>query len=162
VSTAVAEVTAAIDEAIVRAKAKSMSEIITPELRARILEGIRTDILGGSGFMPGFRIVCDETNNTDADREAGILNLSVLPPPAAISIRFTVTKDGLISHPADAMAEHLRDELDAQLDPRRQECDCAARTRCAVTAARPGSHHATACPMHLPRRAPDTLSTPNS
>ncbi len=45
--------------------------------------------------MRGFRIVCDETNNTDADIQAGILNFHIYPPPARISINLTITKDGI-------------------------------------------------------------------
>ncbi len=45
----------------------------------------------------GIRVVCDESNNTEADRQAGVVNYTLIPPPRIV-LDFTILKDGTIIH----------------------------------------------------------------
>lgn len=43
-------------------------------------------------FSVGYRVICDETNNTQEDIDQGIVNVTIIPPPAANRIEIEIDK----------------------------------------------------------------------
>lgn len=49
----------------------------------------------------GIKVICDETNNTEEDRQNGVLNATIIPPKPLISISLHIDKDGTITRMED-------------------------------------------------------------
>ena len=61
----------------------------------RLTEKLREDILNKHPNVGvGYRVICDDTNNTPRDIENGVVNATVILPPSLIEIDVTPVDQG--------------------------------------------------------------------
>jgi hypothetical protein len=101
VSPAVADIQKQIEAAI---KEAMDGPVLTEENRqailVRIVDEHRAMLRNAENPLRqrlGFQVICDESNNTEADRQAGVVNYTIIPPPRIV-LDFTILKDGTIIH----------------------------------------------------------------
>lgn len=98
----------AVDEVQERIKAAIKEAMNVPVLTEENRQAIVTRLVDAHRAMLrdaenplrqrlGFQVICDETNNTEADRQAGVVNYTIIPPPRIV-LDFTILKDGTIIH----------------------------------------------------------------